>query len=250
MLINGHHLYLERFGPDPVPVLILLHNGLGSVRAWKGQIPALVRAGYQVIAYDRWGYGGSDPRPSLEVPLFTSDLDDLSCLIEQLDSGSLALVGHSDGGTIALYLAARHPSLVTCLVTIAAHIYLEEDMEPGILGLKQAFDSDQRFRRGMQQAHGDKYQAVFHNWFEGWHRPELLDWDMRPLLAQIRCPTLVVQGERDEYATTQHARDIAANIHGAELWLVPQATHMLPQEHSSLFNHRLIQFLQSAYVII
>ena len=57
-------------------------------------------------------------------------------------------------------------------------------------------------------------------------------WDMRPILRQIGCPTLVVQGEADEHATPQHARDIADGIPGAELWLVPGAGHMLPQENA------------------
>ena len=66
---------------------------------------------------------------------------------------------------------------------------------------------------------------------------------MRPLLAGISCPALVIQGEQDEHATPQHARDIAAAIPGAELWLLPGAGHMLPQEAAERFNPRLIEFL-------
>ena len=55
MLVNGHDLYVERHGPEDGPAVLLLHHGLGSVRAWKEQIPVLVQAGYQVVAYDRSG---------------------------------------------------------------------------------------------------------------------------------------------------------------------------------------------------
>jgi pimeloyl-ACP methyl ester carboxylesterase len=243
MLINGHNLYVEQHGPDQGPVVVLLHHGLGSVRAWREQAPALAEAGYHVIVYDRWGYGGSDPRPSLDVPGFKTDLADLETLLEQLGIGNVALVGHSDGGTIALYMAARNPRRVSCLVTVAAHIYVEPQMQPGIMGIRQAFETDERFRKGIQVVHGSKYEAVFNHWFDGWYQAESLSWDMRPLLTQVRCPTLVVQGEEDEHATSQHARDIAGKIARSELWLVPKASHMLPQEHANPFNARLLQFL-------
>jgi pimeloyl-ACP methyl ester carboxylesterase len=243
MLINGHNQYVEQHGLEQGQPVVLLHHGLGSVRAWREQTSALVQAGYQVIVYDRWGYGGSDPRPALDVPGFHDDLADLETMLETLELEKVGLVGHSDGGTIALYMAARNPELVSCLVTIAAHIYVEPEMQPGILGIRRAFEKDVHFRKGMKYAHGDKYQAVFNHWFNGWYQAESLTWDMRSLIKHVKCPTLVVQGVQDEHATGQHAKDIANCISGAELWLVPGANHMLPQEQPALFNERLLQFL-------
>lgn len=244
LLSNGHNLYIEQTGPEKGPVVVLLHHGLGSVRAWRGQVPALAEAGYRVLAYDRWGYGGSDARPGLELPSFITDLADLHSLLDQLGIQRASLIGHSDGGTIALYYAAQQPERVSCLVTMAAHIYVETKMEPGILGIQQSFETDERFRKGMQYAHGEKYEAVFHHWFDGWHRMESLSWDMRPVLGQIRCPALIVQGEQDEHATPQHARDIAGSLPGADLWLIPGARHMLPQENTVEFNAKIIRFLK------
>src|SRR5512143_1178818 len=133
MQINGHDIYLEISGPEDGPVVILLHHGLGTVKAWSRQVTNLVETGYRVLAYDRWGYGRSDPRDGLDLPAFTTDLDDLLCLMDQLDIPQAALMGHSDGGTIALYFATQQPKRVRCLITIAAHIYLEPKMVPGIL---------------------------------------------------------------------------------------------------------------------
>jgi pimeloyl-ACP methyl ester carboxylesterase len=244
MLINGHKLYVEQHGPEGGPDVILLHHGLGSVRAWREQLPALASAGYHVTAYDRWGYGGSDARPGLDLPTFTTDVSDLLRLMDQLGIHQATLVGHSDGGTIALYCAAQYPELVNCLVAIAAHIYLEPSMEPGIDGILNSFETDARFRKGMLHAHGEKYERVFHNWYDGWHRKELLTWDMRPVIRGIRCPTLIIQGELDEHATPTHAWDTAEAIPAAQVWIVPHASHMLPMENASLLNPRLIAFLQ------
>jgi pimeloyl-ACP methyl ester carboxylesterase len=243
MVINGHNLNVEQYGPESGQGVVLLHHGLGSVKAWRGQIPVLVEAGFHVIAYDRWGYGCSDARQGLDLPTFATDIDDLRVLLEGLGIRQTALVGHSDGGTITLYYAAQYPAQVTRLVTVAGHIYIEAKMEPGILGVFRAFEADEHFRTGLRYAHGTKYERVFHAWYDGWHRIEFLSWDMRPMIKQIRCPALIVQGENDEHATPQQARDITDAIHGAELWLIPGAGHMVPQENSALFNPRLVQFL-------
>jgi pimeloyl-ACP methyl ester carboxylesterase len=246
MLINGHELHVELQGPVEAPPVVFLHHGLGSIRAWQGQIPAFVKAGYRVIAYDRWGYGQSESRPDLSAPTFEDDLLDLHALLESFQLQRVVLIGHSDGGTIALYYAARNPDRVAALVTVAAHIYLESDMAPGILSLKRSFEEDHRFREGMRRAHGGKFESTFYNWFDGWHAPEALVWDMRTLISKIRCPTLVIQGEEDEYATPQHGLDIAENIHAAKLWLAPGVNHMLPQEMAEVFNQKVLAFLTLA----
>ncbi len=243
MLINNHHIHIENHGPADGPPLILLHHGLGSINAWHAQVPVLAQAGYQVIVYDRWGYGGSEQRAHIEIPTFRDDLADLESIISKYNLQSPTLIGHSDGGTIALYYAAQFPQKVNALVTIAAHIYLEPKMEPDVLSTQEAFESNERFRRGMRREHGEKFESVFYNWFDGWHTPKVLDWDMRQLLSHITCPTLVIQGEDDQHATPQHAYDIANSISHSDLWLVPAAEHMLPQDHPEIFNARLLDFL-------
>jgi pimeloyl-ACP methyl ester carboxylesterase len=244
ILINGHTLNVELHGPQAGPAVVLLHHGLGSVRSWKAQIPTLADAGYRVIVYDRWGYGGSDERPGLDVPSFLNDQADLLYLLDYFGIAHAALVGHSDGGTIALYFAVHRPGRVDSLVTVAAHIYVEAKMEPGILGIRNAFETDERFRLGLQYAHGEKFESVFDHWFDGWYRADSLNWDMRPLLNGISCPALIIQGDEDEHATPQHAINLASCIPDADLWLVPHVRHMLPQEAAAEFNTRLLMFLR------
>ena len=241
---NNHRLYYEIHGPEVGQPVVLLHHGLGSVQAWRAQIPVLAEAGYRVIAYDRWGYGRSEPRPHLTLPGFEPDREDLAVVLQSLELERPVLIGHSDGGTIALYFAAHHPERVERLVTVAAHIYLEPKMEPGIEGVRQAYEQDRRFRQGMRRVHGPKADQVFTNWYDGWTRQQNPEWDMRPILPKIACPALIIQGRQDEHATDQHARDIAAAIPGAELWLAPEAAHMLPQEQPDPFNQKILDFLE------
>lgn len=243
MLINGHNLNVESHGPAGGPAVVLLHHGLGTIRSWKENIPALAAAGLRVIAYDRWGYGKSDLRPELGQPCFQADQADLLSLFMELQLEQAALVGHSDGGTIAMYFASAHVQRVSKLVTVAAHIYVESKMLPSMETIRNTYENDPDFQRKFTRQHGEKAGQVFQNWYCGWFKAGNLSWDMRPVLSGITCPVLVIQGDQDEHASPQHARDIAAAISGAELWLLPGAGHMLPQDSAEHFNPRVIEFL-------
>ncbi len=241
---SEHALYWERCGRASDAPVVFLHHGLGSTRAWKEQLAAFARSGWRAVAYDRWGYGRSSPRPSLDLPTFATDVHDLTVLLDVLGIQRAALVGHSDGGTIALCFSAQFPQRVAALVTVSAHIYLEQTMLPGMLGIQAAFESDPRFREGMRRAHGERAGAVFRNWYDGWVNSRNLGWDMRPMLSGVRCPTLVIQGELDEYASPQHARDLADGVADGNLWLIPGMGHMPPQDAPDEFNRRVLEFLE------
>jgi len=174
----------------------------------------------------------------------------LTAILETFSLQPVTLIGHSDGGTIALYWAAQHPEHVKALVTIAAHIYLEPKMESGVQMIREAFEQDEEFRSKLQRAHGDKFGAVFQAWFDGWHTPKALNWDMRPLLLKITCPTLVIQGKDDEHATEQHAHNIAKSIPKSTVWIPKGTAHMLPQEIPDLLNIKLLEFISVTCQIV
>ncbi len=247
--VNGHTLAIETAGPADGPVVVFLHHGLGAIRSWKRQIDFFNKAGFQVLAFDRWGHGKSDSRDQWAMPNFEQDLADFEVILRTLGHMEVSLVGHSDGGNIALLYAAIHPKRVNCLVTIAAHIYVKQKMIFGIQGVKQRFEQDRRFQDQMQRLHGDNSGSLFRGWYHGWMNPAILNWDMLPVLSQISCPTLVIQGIEDEHASPQHARDTADSIPEANLWLVPDAGHMVPQDHPEDFNQRVLQFLRQKLAV-
>jgi pimeloyl-ACP methyl ester carboxylesterase len=243
LISQGRNLYYELHGQNNRPVIVLLHHGLGSVYSWEEQIPALVEAGYCVLAYDRWGYGSSDPRPSLSVPDFYEDVQDLYIFFESLKISKASLVGHSDGGVVALNFTGLYPERVERLVVVAAHIYVEEKMVTGIMNVREAYRREERFQEGMERIHGDKAGQVFYNWFDGWVKESNREWDLRPALSTILHPVLVVQGLEDEHALPKHAQDLADALPNAELWLLEGANHMLPQDYAEEFNPKILEFL-------
>lgn len=247
--INGHSLYIETYGPDSGDAILLLHHGLGAVRSWKEQKHVIARYGYRVVVYDRWGHGKSAARESWSMPYFKEDLADLQAIMDFLEIPKAIMIGHSDGGKIAMYYTISNPSRVISLVVVSAHIYIEEKMKPGIQSVKQDFENDHRFQAKMRRVHGGKSEALFWGWYKGWTSADILEWDMRPDIHQISCPTLVIQGMQDEHASPEHAQDIAAAIPHSELWLVPDAEHMIPQDYAEEFNRRVLEFIAQSMPI-
>ena len=130
--INGRKLSIESAGSEDGSVVVFLHHGLGAIRSWKEQIGVFSTAGYQVLTYDRWGHGKFTPRVHWSMPNFEQDLADLEAILDEHEHRLASLVGHSDGGNIAMHYAVNHPEQVTCLVLVAAHIYIEPKMNSGI----------------------------------------------------------------------------------------------------------------------
>lgn len=247
--INGHNLYIETFGPDSGEAILLLHHGLGAVRSWKEQKHVFSQSGYRVVVYDRWGHGKSTARETWSMPYFKDDLADLQAILDILEIPRAVLIGHSDGGKIAMHYTITNPNRVISLVIVSAHIYIEDKMNFGIKSVKHDFKHDHRFQAKMRRVHGEKSDALFWGWYNGWTRADILEWDMRPDIRQISCPTLVIQGIEDEHASSQHAQDIAAAIPHSELWLVPEAGHMLPQDHAEEFNQRVLEFIKQTMTV-
>jgi pimeloyl-ACP methyl ester carboxylesterase len=152
--INGHKLYWEQHGANDAPVLLLLHHGLGSIHSWRRQIAAFTNAGWRVIVYDRWGYGRSDSRPCFDESFLLNDAEEAYALLNHLGIHRLSLLGHSDGGSIALLMASERPDLIERMVVVAAHIYFEPKMLPGLEMISET-SKQPPYSKALDREHGD-----------------------------------------------------------------------------------------------
>jgi pimeloyl-ACP methyl ester carboxylesterase len=240
--VGGHRLYWERHGPIAGETVVLLHHGLGSIRSWRRQIKPFTDAGCDLVLFDRWGYGQSDPRAQFERGFLHQDADEALQLFDQLDLERVHLVGHSDGGTIALLLAAEHPGRVLSQVVVAAHIYYEPKMLRGLKLIEQSI-SRPPLSSALEREHGTRGQGVARAWVDHWLGADAQELSIQDLLGEISAPTLVIQGELDEHASPRHAMDIAEGVQHGQLWLIPGARHMPMHEVPELFNQRVLEFL-------
>lgn len=221
---------LDLPGASGRPPLILLHEGLGSVELWRGLPEDLQAAtGRRVIAFSRYGHGRSEPPAEPRTPAFFHDeaLRVLPELFGRLQVTEPALVGHSDGASIALIHAASHP--VSGLVLLAPHVFVEQITVDAIRETREAFIGG-GLRDRMDRYHDD-VDAAFWGWCDVWLDPDFATWNLEAEAARVTAPTLVIQGADDPYGTLQQVDRIEAQM--------PTARRLvLPGGHSPHLEHR------------
>lgn len=227
--VENNELYCIRKGnAGQEPVLVFLHESLGSAAQWRDFPDMLARAcGCGLLVYDRQGYGKAGPMHSIQRPLdyLEQEAFILKRLLEQLNIKEAILFGHSDGASIALIAAALYPQRIRAVISEAAHIYVEEITLQGIQAAKRLYDSSDLKPR-LQKYHGDKTDAVFRSWYQTWTSAGFRNWNIEHLLPRIQCPLLVMQGDADAYGTLQQVWDIVKGTGaGAEACIIPGAGH-------------------------
>lgn len=207
--------------------LVFLHEGLGSIGQWRDFPRALAEAtGLGAVVFDRFGFGGSDQlNRSNEHSLQREDLSGLAGVLDACGVHTPILVGHSDGGTIALLYAAQFPGRTRAVLTVAAHVFVEEATLSGIRNAVQAFETGD-LRQKLQRYHTDNTDSMFEGFKDDWLLPRHREWNIESRLHSIRCPVLVMQGEDDEYGTIAQVEAIAAGVSGrVERALIPACGH-------------------------
>jgi pimeloyl-ACP methyl ester carboxylesterase len=244
--LGGHQIYYEWQGPhDPARgTAVFLHDGLGAVGAWK-RVPEQIgaQAGVNALVYDRWGYGQSDPRPSFPLGFMEAEVPVLRELLDAFGLERAHLVGHSDGGSIALLLAARWPQRVISLVTEAAHSFVETRTQDGIRELVAAQRSGNT-PSWITRLHGERGEALLSAWAEGWLSEAHARWGIEDWLGYITVPTLVVQGDEDEFGTLAQVNAIVNRIGGADSWIAPACGHTPHNQAEAEFVARVAGFIR------
>jgi pimeloyl-ACP methyl ester carboxylesterase len=246
---GGHRLRAQRIGPPAEgdgATLVFLHEGLGSIGQWRGFPDALCAAAdLPGLMYERWGFGGSDP---LVLPRPTDYLriEAETALPDVLDACAIArpiLVGHSDGGSIALLYAAADPDRPAACVSIAAHVFVEDETLEGIRGVVDRWDAGSLKAR-LARYHGGNTEMMFRGWAGTWLSPKFRDWNIEDRLPAIVCPTLVMQGEHDEHGTLAQVEAIARGISGpVETYVVPGCGHSPHLEAMDAVVARIAAFI-------
>jgi pimeloyl-ACP methyl ester carboxylesterase len=203
--------------PGRAPATVWLHHGIGTAAAWSSLLPDAA-GGRRALAYDRPGFGASGRDRVLGPALFDEGAADLAGLLLDRVAAPAHLVGHSDGGTIALLSAARHPELVLSVATIATHVRADPVTVGTLRRMGPPAQWEEAMRRNQRQAHGPDWEEVATAWYRLWTGSEWAGgWSIEAELPAVRCPVLVCQDRRDALAPPLHAEAIAAALPGARL---------------------------------
>ncbi len=212
------------------PVLLFLHEGLGSIEQWKDFPEKLCTATkLDGIVFDRYGYGTSTPLQE-KRPIDYLNIEgekNLPLLIEKLNLNQpIILVGHSDGGSIALVYASTQPKNLVGCITMAAHVFVEQISVDGIKTFTKLYEENIKLRNALKKYHGEKTDSIFYGWSDTWQTKEFRHWNIESLLSKIKCPVLAIQGEKDEYGTAKQVESICKNVKGfSESKIIQNAAH-------------------------
>ena len=227
--VTGHRLEYTWTRPHDGagPVIVFLHEGLGSTGLWR-DFPARVseRTGLPALVFSRYGYGGStvlEGRRPLEY-MHREALEALPELRAALGLDDVILFGHSDGGSIALIHAGAGKWPVRGLVLEAPHVFVEDITIAGIEDAKVAYETtDLPSKIARHHIDGNR---TFRGWNDIWLDPPFKDWNIEKYLPGVTAPTLVIQGEGDEYGSAAQLDAIAAQVSGdAGTLLIPECRH-------------------------
>ncbi len=228
--------------------LVLLHEGLGSVAQWK-DIPEWLfkNTHFNILVYDRSGYGRSSPVDQdypINYPKFEAQFI-LPQLLKVLNINSCSLFGHSDGGTIALLFAAYNPESTIKVITIAAHVIIEDMSRKGIENVRKIYT--EKLQKPLTRYHGNKADWVFYHWADTWLNPDFYDWNMLEELQQIKCPVLAIQGDNDEYGSIKQL-DLIAQLSKGETKLIKNSGHHPHFQYRNEVLKMIIRFLETSFI--
>jgi pimeloyl-ACP methyl ester carboxylesterase len=212
----------EHVGRDPATVW--LHHGAGSTRAWETFLPS-AGDGRRTIAYDRRGFGRSAHDRRVTTSMFDEDMAELRALIAERGGAPVHLVGHSDGGTVALLLAARVPELVISVSVAAVHVRGDDTTVATLRRMGPPDQWPEPMRRSLRRAHGEDWAEVAGRWHRLWTSSEWEQWSVVDELSSIRCPVYVMHGLRDDLSPRLHADSLRDAVPSARLSWVDTATH-------------------------
>ena len=243
--LGDQQLEALSWGPSPAdaPMLVLLHEGLGSAELW-GDVPAMLAAatGCGVLAYSRAGLGASSDKPLPWPRTFMHDeaIDVLPRVLDSIGFRRGILVGASDGSTIAtIHAGTVHDPRVAGLSITAPHFIVEDATAAGARAARIAYDEG-KLKRSLSRWHRHVDTAFF-GWNQAFSDPAFKDWfSIVAELGQVRVPMQILQGEKDEYGTPEQLA-IARRV-----CRCPLDTHLFPGLGHSL--HREAPGLQVEHI--
>lgn len=223
-----HCRHAKNAGADR-PTLVLLHEALGHIGMWKDFPQQLAEAtGLDLLVYERRGYGRSSPitLPRPDDYLEEEGRDWLGPVLDAAGLKKVILVGHSDGGSIALIGAACLQKRVVAIITAAAHIRIDLLTTAGIVEAVELYKTTELPER-LARYHGERTDLLFRAWSETWLRDRFQPLDLSDYLHQISCPALIIQGADDQYGEVAQVEDIVSGIgEKAEALFLPDCGHV------------------------
>jgi pimeloyl-ACP methyl ester carboxylesterase len=234
---HGIRMYYEVHGTGS-PVL-LLHGGTGNGKQFEKQLPAFTPL-HRCIVPDCCAQGRTTDRPG---PLtYHAMAEDMIALLDHLHVKRVDIMGWSDGGNIGLDMAMHHPERVDHLVTFGANFQPDglnpQDVAWNNSATAESFGAGMRSGWTAMNPQPDHYEQAMNKIIAMWRT--LPNWSLADLHT-IRAKALICAGDHD-LIRQHHTEELAHAIPGAEMWIVPNASHSAMVERWEIVNPRVLEF--------
>ena len=267
IVINHLRLHYLEWGEEGSRPMVLLHGSGDNAHVWD-YFSSYASNHFRIIALDQRGHGNSDwpIPPAYELNDYVSDLIQL---IETMQMNEIILMGHSIGALHATAYAAMKPEKVSALIHI--------DIEPCPPSwnkkylrrlydtMPTLYDSVQDFVNQIQEnspfankemlfylasfALSKKEDGKFYAKFDREVLSHFDQYDLRPHLYSIRCPTLILRGEESRVTRREIALEMSKIISNSKLVEIPSATHPVHTDNPPKFQEAVLEFLNDCGLI-
>ena len=247
--IDGRKVYYEVHG-EAGETVILLHHGFGCIKIWRDIFRRFVEAGYRVIMFDRRGFGrsedGDDFFDFYVSDQFRSDsVEELHRMKEVLAVGPCHLVGQCEGGVVAVDYAAQYQDDVTSITAASTQCYSEVPMtqlnrERLVIDFK---DLGPRLQAKVIDWHGEMAEAKYNQFARCGGEYGVDYFDLRPNLAKILCPALVLYPDRSSIFYVEQSIAFYRALPRGELAVFPRCGHNTYEQRPDDYVRTILDFL-------
>ena len=242
-------MYYEEAGDANAPPIVLLHGAGGTIDdpigGWAGLAPSFAER-HRVVSVEHRGHGRTNNPDGYMT--FEQIGEDIAGLVTQLGLGAVHIAGISDGGVVALDCALRHPKLTHTITVLGGNYTTSDDiralaasMDPDAIeqaAPEAAAEFGRRHDQGKEPgAWKDLMRQIIDN---NTKNPSWTVDDLR----LISCPTLLVAGENDPFATLDQMATMKRSIPAAEWLIVNNSGHPVHFEHPEIIGPRLLDFFE------
>ena len=268
--IDIHYIADGVESPVEAPTFVLLHGSLFNAFTWIEVTDLFGREG-QVVAYDQIPYGLSEKLvagdwtgPNPYTP--EAAVDQLFSFLDELDLDNIVLVGHSNGGTLAVQAALAQPDRVEALILVDPAVYVQEEMPGWLLNLPQVrrlgpffarqLGQNDAFLRQMylnpdpiidERMNLTRINTRIQNWdvalweyLRAWRVDTL---ELATRISEIQQPALVITGDSDNVVPTTDSQRLDSELPDSELVILPSCGHVPQEECPDAFEEAVDTWL-------
>ena len=212
---------------DNKPVLLFLHEAIGSIAQWKNFPEDLSNAldlPSVILEFPGYGFSSENNKERDAQYLHHFALELLPAFLDTINlNRELIIIGHSDGGTNALLYSTKYPKQVKGIVTMAAHVLNEKETKSGIRPAIEAYQAGKM--KGLEMFHGQKTETLFYAWANTWLSEGFSNWNISENIKNNNKPALIIQGEDDQYGTAEQVKIICDTLENATSYFIKDCGH-------------------------